>query len=173
MSVKRIKHDYWNKLEMSPWEKLYHIEIFKGLWLTFSIAAKNLWTFAKGKKGALTVYYPEEIRLDYAKRFRGRHYLTKTETGRPKCITCMMCKNICPAIAIAIESEASPEGDTYSPKMPKTFSVDLSKCIFCGFCVEICPKDAIHMDSKTFNLTSDQRAGLILNKEQLLEYNHE
>ena len=173
MSVKRIKKEYWNKLEMTPWEKVYHIEIFKGLWLTFSIAAKNLWKFATGRRGALTVYYPEEVRKDYAQAFRGRHYLTKTETGRPKCITCVMCKHICPAVAISIESMASQEGDTYSPKTPKSFNVDLSRCIFCGFCVEICPKDAIHMDHKVLKLPSNKRSDLILNQEQLLEYPHE
>ncbi len=173
MTVKRIKKEYWNKLEMTAWESVYHIEIFKGLWLTFSVAAKNMWLWCTGRKGALTVYYPEEVRKDYSPRFRGRHYLTKTETGRPKCITCKMCQNICPVLAIALEGGPSQAGDTYSPKTPVSFNIDLSRCIFCGFCVEICPKDAIHMDSKTFNLPSSKRSELILNQEQLLEYPHE
>ena len=167
------RKEYWNKKEMGWWEKVYLFEIARGLWVTFSVSWMNLWRWMTGRKGCLTVYYPEETRPDYATTFRGRHYLPKTETGRPKCIACKMCANICPAVAIAIDAGNAEPGDTYSPKIPTKFDVDLARCIFCGHCVDICPKKAILMSKKVPNFPGYDRASLLLNKESLLEFVNE
>ena len=37
--------------------------------------------FLTGRKGALTAYYPEEIRADYSPINRGRHVLTQRPNG--------------------------------------------------------------------------------------------
>jgi len=165
---------YWNAPKLDFKDQFYLLEIGKGLWLTFSIAAKNLFTYMKGKKGAHTIYYPEEKRADYAENTRGRHYLTKLENGRPKCIGCRMCATICPVQCISMEIiPTTYENDSYAPKLPKSFDIDLAKCIFCGFCVEVCPKDAIKMKSNCDGVTSYTREEMMIHKEKLLELSDE
>ncbi|MBF0313444.1 MAG: NADH-quinone oxidoreductase subunit I [Oligoflexia bacterium] len=164
------RKEYWNQKEMSYWEKLYYLEIARGLWVTFSVFIKNLYKWCTGKKGALTVYYPEERRSDYASNFRGKHKLTILENGRPKCIACKMCENICPSKSIKIVAGKSPdEKDSYSLKIPLSFDLDYASCIFCGHCVEICPKDAIIMTNDVSELPTYAREKLLYSLSDLLE----
>ena len=101
-----------------------------------------------GRKGALTTYYPEETRADYAPLNRGKHMLTQRPDGKPQCIACNMCATVCPAKVIEIEAGFDPT-DAAHPKFPIRFEIDYSRCIFCGLCVEACPEDAIRMAKET------------------------
>ena len=40
-----------------------------------------MWRWMTFRKGALTTYYPEETRADYAPRNRGKHVLTQRPTA--------------------------------------------------------------------------------------------
>ena len=108
------------------------------------------------RKGALTTYYPEETRSDYATNNRGKHVLTQRPDGRPQCIACNMCATVCPAKVIEIEAAFDPD-DPAHPKYPARFEIDYSRCIFCGLCVEACPEDAIRMVKEVPNLPPRDR----------------
>ena len=109
-----------------------------------------------GRKGALTTYYPEETRWDYAAGNRGKHVLTQRPDGSPQCIACNMCATVCPAKVIEIDAGFDPN-DAAHPKYPARFEIDYSRCIFCGLCVEACPEDAIRMVKEVPDLPSRDR----------------
>lgn len=131
-------------MKLSLLESIYVYEIVRGLWVTTSVLFSNLFKWVTFRKGALTAYYPEEMRADYSPRNRGRHILTTRENGKIQCVSCNMCATVCPARCIEIES-AFDASDPHHPKSPVRFEIDYSRCIFCGFCVEACPEDAIRM----------------------------
>lgn len=135
---------YWNEPVMGSWERAYLFEILRGLAITGGVFMRNMWRWVTFRKGALTTYYPEERRADYAANNRGKHVLTQRPDGRPQCIACNMCATVCPAKVIEIEAAFDPT-DPVHPKYPARFEIDYSRCIFCGFCVEACPEDAIRM----------------------------
>ena len=124
-----------------------------------------------GKKGALTTYYPEERRADYAQLNRGKHILTLRAdgSGKPQCIACNMCATVCPAKVIEIEAAFDPD-DAAHPKYPARFEIDYSRCIFCGLCVEACPEDAIRMVKEVPDLPSHDRDRMWLSLTELLEW---
>ena len=76
---------------------------------------KNMWRWITLRKGALTTYYPEETRCDYAANNRGKHVLTQRPDGTPQCIACNMCATVCPAKVIEIEAGFDPD-DPAHPK---------------------------------------------------------
>ena len=78
---------------------------------------RNMWRWMTGRKGALTTYYPEETRADYAPRNRGKHILTQRPDGSPQCIACNLCATVCPAKVIEIEAGFDPD-DPAHPKYP-------------------------------------------------------
>lgn len=165
-----IKDKDWNRKDLTLIEQLYIVAIIRGLWLTGKIFFKNLWTYTRGKKGSLTTYYPEEKRPDYAETFRGRHYLPELEPGgRLRCVACKLCETYCPARCIDIAVVNSPEGDSWSPKMPSKFDIDYAKCVFCGYCVEVCPKDAIREISDVAGIPLNDYNKLLLNIDDLHE----
>ena len=140
---------YWNEPEMGTWENVYLLEVVRGLSITGGVFLRNMWKWCTGRKGAVTTYYPEEMRPDYAKGNRGKHVLTQRPDGKPQCIDCNMCALVCPEQVIEI---------------------DYSRCVFCGLCVEACPEDAIRMAKEVPGLPGFDRDHMWLKKEELLNW---
>jgi len=76
-----MKKRYWNEPQMGFRERIYFIEIARGLGITFGVFFRNMWKWLTFRKGALTAYYPEEVRSDYSPNNRGRHVLTLRPNG--------------------------------------------------------------------------------------------
>lgn len=150
--------------ELSFLERIYIVEIIKGLFVT----ARHFFRNITDIKRVPTIRYPEEVRpLQGAGRERSRHRLKKRPDGKPKCVACYMCATICPANCIYIEAGEYP--DDPIEKYPVRFDIDLSRCVFCGMCVEACPEDAISMDTGIIPGGSYNRyQELKLTKEDLL-----
>ena len=144
-----VRKRYWNEPEMGWYERAYFFEVWRGIRITGGVFLANLWKFMTGRKGALTAYYPEETRADYAAHNRGKHILTQRPDGRPQCVACNMCATVCPAQVIEI---------------------DYSRCVFCGLCVEACPEDAIRMVKETPDLPGFDRGRMWLTQEELLNW---
>ena len=161
---------YWNEPTMGWWERAYIFEVVRGLWITGRIFVRNMARWIVGKKGALTTYYPEETRADFAPANRGKHILVQRDDGKPQCIACNLCATVCPAKVIEIEAAFDPTDEKH-PKYPATFEIDYSRCVFCGLCVEACPEDAIRMLKEVPNLPSMDRREMWLGKEELLSWN--
>lgn len=164
-----VRRVYWNEPEMGPWEKFYLWEVIRGLNITGGVFLRNMWKWCTGRKGAVTAYYPEEIRADYAKGNRGKHVLTQRPDGRPQCVACNMCATVCPAQVIEIDAGFDPS-DAAHPKFPTRFEIDYSRCIFCGMCVEACPEDAIRMVKEVPDLPGKNRYAMWLKKDELLHW---
>ena len=162
---------YWNEPKMGVWERLYLPEILRGLAITGGVFMRNLGKWMIGRKGALTTYYPEERRADYAAANRGKHVLTQRAdgSGKPQCVACNLCATVCPARVIEIEAMLDLS-DPARPKLPARFEIDYSRCIFCGMCVEACPEDAIRMVADVPDLPSHDRRTMWLGKEELLNW---
>ncbi len=158
---------YWNEPAMGWWERSYLLEVLRGLSITGGVIFRNMARWLTFRKGALTAYYPEERRADYALGNRGKHVLVQREDGRPQCVGCMLCATVCPAKVIEIEAAFDP-GDPAHPKSPARFEIDYSRCVFCGLCVEACPEDAIRMPEDTPDLPSYDRARMWLDRDHLL-----
>ena len=164
-----VRKQYWNKPTMSWWERAYLPEILRGLFITGGVFMRNMGRWLTFRKGALTTYYPEETRADYAAGNRGKHVLTQRPDGRPQCIACNLCATVCPAKVIEIEAGFDPD-DPAHPKYPVRFEIDYSRCVFCGLCVEACPEDAIRMVKEIPNLPTYDRGSLWLSREELLTW---
>jgi NADH-quinone oxidoreductase subunit I len=161
-----------NTSELNFKERLYIVEIVKGLWITARHFWVNLWRHTlqlvgiKTAKGAVTFQYPEE-RRPASPRLRSRHRLTRREDGTPRCVACMMCETVCPAHCIYIVAGEHP--DPKIEKYPIRFDIDLGVCVFCGYCVEACPEDAIRMDTGITEIATYRRKELIYHIEDLLD----
>ena len=160
---------YWNEPTLGLWERAYLPEILRGLFITSRIFLRNMGKWMTGRKGALTTYYPEETRWDYAPANRGKHVLTQRPDGKPQCIACNLCATVCPAKVIEIEA-GYDISDTAHPKFPIRFEIDYSRCVFCGLCVEACPEDAIRMEKEVPNLPALDRDHMWIGKEELLHW---
>ena len=160
---------YWNEPVMSWWERAYLFEIVRGLAITSAVFLRNMGKWVTGRKGALTTYYPEETRADYAERNRGKHVLTQRPDGSPQCVACNMCATVCPAKVIEIEAGFDPD-DPAHPKFPIAFTIDYSRCVFCGLCVEACPEDAIRMVKEVPDFPTADRDRLWLSLDELLHW---
>ncbi|MBL8325180.1 MAG: 4Fe-4S binding protein [Rubrivivax sp.] len=166
---RRTRRVYWNEPTMGAWERVYLLEVVRGLAITGGVFLRNMGKWITGRKGAVTAYYPEEIRADYARHNRGKHVLVRREDGSPQCVACNMCATVCPARVIEIEAHHDP-ADTAHPKSPARFEIDYSRCIFCGLCVEACPEDAIRMAKEVPNLPGPDRHAMWIGKEELLNW---
>lgn len=120
-------------------------------------------------KRPVTLRYPEEKRK-LPERSRGRHYLTKWEDGKERCVGCELCAIVCPAQAIYVRAaENTPENqNSHGERYAKDFQINMLRCIYCGYCEEACPTGAIIL-SNEFELASYTREELIFTKETLTE----
>lgn len=160
--------------EMNFWERIYVIEIAKGVAITFYRLLRNFFFhvlhvlgLAKKTEADVSVQYPNERRA-YPARFRGRHRLTLYQDGSVRCTSCFLCATACPARCIYIEAAEHDDGRV--EKFPKRYEIDTLLCIYCGYCVEACPVDAIRMDTGIHPevYPSDPRQ-FIEDKETLME----
>lgn len=149
--------------DLSFWESVYFVEIFKGLATTISHVGRNLLHPEKFE----TLDYPEE-QPQLPRDYRARHRLMKRPDGDPRCVACYMCSTACPARCISIVAEEAP--DAQIEKRPAKFEIDLLLCVFCGYCVEACPCDAIRMDTRQAVLVGDSRKGFVIDKAKLLDW---
>jgi len=148
-----------NRSPMTIWERLYLINIIKGMVITFSHMFKK----------QPTVRYPEQKR-EFSPVFRGLHVLNRDEEGRENCTACGLCAVACPAEAITMEAAERQEGEEHLYKEEKyaaKYEINMLRCIFCGLCEEACPKDAIYL-SETFAPANYTRKGFIYDKNDLL-----
>ena len=140
---------------------------------------KKIWTVFAGLfvvlkyafKKPVTEQYPEEKRK-LPMRSRGRHYLTKWEDGKERCVGCELCAIVCPSQAIYVKPAANnPENpNSHGERYAKDFQINMLRCIYCGYCEEACPTGAIIL-SNEFELASFDRESLIYTKEKLTEKN--
>ncbi len=150
-------------------ESIYLPEIFKG----FGTTMRHFFTsFGQGPTSK-TMQYPEERREDmpleqggiHPGNFRGVHRLNRDESGRVRCVACMMCPTICPARCIHIVAAESPWADR--EKYPAKFEIDELRCIYCGMCEEACPVDAIELTTE-YDIIGLSRQEMVFDKEKLL-----
>jgi NADH-quinone oxidoreductase subunit I len=137
--------------EMTFWERIYLVEVLRGLAITnhhffrnLAINTAHLFGFRKDERASATTQYPEQ-RKRYPDNFRGSHRLTLRTDGAVRCTACYLCATACPAQCIYIEAAESP--DPHVEKYPARYEIDTLRCIYCGLCVEACPCDAIRMDT--------------------------
>jgi NADH-quinone oxidoreductase subunit I len=166
-----VRRQYWNARTMGWWERIYLPEVLRGLAITGGVFLRNMGKWMTGRKGALTTYYPEERRADYAQGNRGKHVLTTRadRPGEPQCIACNMCATVCPAKVIEIEAGFDAT-DAAHPKYPVRFLIDYSRCVFCGLCVEACPEDAIRMVPEVPDFPGHDRHRMWIDREELLTW---
>jgi NADH-quinone oxidoreductase subunit I len=139
------------KEQMTFLERIYVVEIAKGLRITFGKMFVNLWghilkaiTRNSSVEAGVAIQYPNARRA-YPARYRGRHRLTLYPNGDIKCTSCFLCATACPARCIYIEP--CEHEDPQVEKFPQRYEIDTLLCIYCGYCVEACPVDAIRMDT--------------------------
>jgi NADH-quinone oxidoreductase subunit I len=144
-------------------EKLYFVEIFKGLALTIGHAVRSI----TKPEQLETLDYPE-VKPDIPQDYRSQHRLMKRPDGSPRCVACYMCSTACPARCIDIVAEESE--DDHIEKRPESFKIDLLLCIYCGLCVEACPCDAIRMDTKKAIIVEDARHKFVIDKDSMLSW---
>ncbi len=110
----------------------------------------------------VTIVYPIE-KTPQSVRFRGLHAQRRYPDGEERCIACKLCEAVCPAMAIAIESEQREDGSRRTTR----YDVDLNKCIFCGFCEEACPVEAIVL-THIYEYHGEKKSDLYYTKPMLL-----
>jgi NADH-quinone oxidoreductase subunit I len=133
--------------------------MFRGLFIVMKYALKR----------PVTLRYPEEKRK-LPSRSRGRHYLTKWEDGKERCVGCELCAIVCPSQAIYVKAAQNTPEDMHShgERYAKDFQINMLRCIYCGYCEEACPTGAIIL-SNEFELAAYTREELIFTKEKLTE----
>jgi NADH-quinone oxidoreductase subunit I len=133
--------------------------MFRGLFIVMKYSFKR----------PVTLRYPEEKRKLPA-RSRGRHYLTKWEDDKERCVGCELCAIVCPSQAIYVKAAENTPEDMHShgERYAEDFQINMLRCIYCGYCEEACPTGAIILSGE-FELASYTREDLIFTKEKLTE----
>ncbi len=133
--------------------------MLKGLWIVLKYAFKR----------PTTIRYPERRRT-LPERSRGRHYLTKWEDGKERCVGCELCAIVCPSQAIYVKpAQNDPEKPhSHGERYASDFQINMLRCIFCGYCEEACPTGAIIL-GKEYELSGYTRESLIYTKDMLTE----
>lgn len=148
---------------MKQWkEKIAQIfSMFRGLFIVLKYAFRR----------PITILYPEKKRKLPA-RSRGRHYLTKWEDNKERCVGCELCAIVCPSQAIYVKAaENNPPGEhSHGERYASDFQINMLRCIFCGYCEEACPTGAIVLGNE-YELSGYNRESLIYTKEMLTEKN--
>jgi len=139
--------------DLSFSQRIYIVEIVKGLALTF----KNM------LKPKFTMEYPE-VKFDPPASYRGRPVLAMEDNGQERCVACGLCSRVCPALAIEVRAA---ETENEKERYPEKFEINMLRCIFCGFCEEVCPEEAILM-SKDYELAFTNRQDGLYGKDKLL-----
>lgn len=120
---------------------------------------------------AVTVQYPH-VEIPVPPRYRGPVRLViDEETGDHRCIACLSCQKVCPALAIPV---LTPYKDENNKSRPAEFVIDDALCCFCGLCVDQCPKDALE-HSPIGDLSVSDRGSLrrtIIRDKKLTEDNN-
>ncbi|GMV25329.1 MAG: NADH-quinone oxidoreductase subunit I [Phycisphaerae bacterium] len=158
-----------NPKPLNRLESIYLPEIIKG----FGTTMRHFFTSLGQGPTSRTMQYPEERREQipveegglYPGNFRGVHRLNRDESGRVRCVACMMCPTICPARCIHIEAAEAPWDDR--EKYPRKFEIDELRCIYCGMCEEACPVDAIELTTE-YDIVGLTRQEMVFDKEKLL-----
>jgi NADH-quinone oxidoreductase subunit I len=160
ISLSGRKKQVSNK-EMTFWERLYLVAIFKGLMITIK-------HFFRKKA---TIHYPEQTRA-FSPVYRGQHMLKRDELGRENCTACGLCALSCPAEAITMKAEERKPGEEMlyrEEKYASIYEINMLRCIFCGLCEEACPKDAIYLTiSKELVPSQYNREDFIFGKDKLV-----
>jgi NADH-quinone oxidoreductase subunit I len=134
-------------------EKVFFVEIFKGLALTLRHFFSR----------PVTRQYPLEKRAPFPGS-RGLHALVRDpETGKEKCVGCGLCAAICPSECIRVYTA---DGDGHE-KIVERYEIEVLRCIFCAYCVEACPFGAISL-TPHFEYSDYSRVPFHYTKEKLL-----
>lgn len=122
-------------------------------------------------KRPITILYPEEKRHLPA-RSRGRHFLTKWEDGKERCVGCELCAIVCPSQAIYVKAaQNDPDNPvSHGERYAEDYQINMLRCIFCGYCEEACPTGAVILGNE-YELSGYTRESLIYTKEMLTEKN--
>jgi NADH-quinone oxidoreductase chain I len=125
-------------------------------------------TFKTMFRPTVTIQYPEVKRATQP-RYHGRHVLNRHPDGLEKCVGCELCAWACPADAIYVQGADNTPDARYSPgeRYAADYQINYLRCIFCGLCIEACPTRALTMGND-YELSMDNREGLIFTKDQLL-----
>jgi NADH-quinone oxidoreductase subunit I len=135
------------------------VSMISGLWIVLKYAFKK----------PVTIRYPEEKRT-LPVRSRGRHYLTKWNDGKERCVGCELCAIVCPSQAIYVKpaSNTPEEMHSHGERYASDFQINMLRCIFCGLCEQACPTGAIILGND-YELSGYTRESLIYTKEMLTE----
>ncbi|MDI6889383.1 MAG: NADH-quinone oxidoreductase subunit I [Thermodesulfovibrionales bacterium] len=128
--------------------KIFFVEIFKGMALTFS----RLFTHA------VTRRYPHKIRRPAQPGFRGLH-----AWSGERCVGCKLCAGICPSQCIYIATETDKETKKL---VVKKYDIEVLRCLFCSFCVEACPEGALAL-TEHYEYADYSREALYMTMEKL------
>ncbi len=107
-------------------------------------------------KKPFTKRYPKQ-KVKPPERYRG-----KLAVEWKDCISCGLCRMICPteAITLGMKVERIKSGKiTYKKILHPIRSINIGRCVSCGLCVEICPKKIISFTDE-FELASKTRKKL-------------